>query len=145
MAITDDDICFLLASHLGDSSSVSALVGDRIRPDVVTQNSSLPAIRYELIAEEPWNVLSGETSESQSRVQFDCYAMTRIQANQLAAAVKNRLHGFSGSLGNIVVVDCFVDNQYDTVDPPVAGGNKFRKRRVMDFVITHTVPTPTLS
>lgn len=145
MAITDEDIGFLICQRLLDSATVTALVADRVRPDVLEPNETKPAIRYEVLNWIPFERASGDFVEGQSRIQLDCYGSTRLQANQLAAAVKSNLHGFSGSLGNIVIHDCVMDNRYDRTDPPADGSKHWRKRRTMDFIITHTEPAPTLS
>lgn len=146
MAITDTDITYRIEQRLADSAAITALVGTRIRPLVLKENESMPAIRYEMISSQSWPGLSASGKECQSRIQIDCYGSTTIQAAQVAAAVKNNLDGLAGvTLGSIRIHDCVMDNRYDMVDPPADGSKHWRKRRTMDFVITHTEPTPDLT
>lgn len=145
MAITDEDLTFLICQRLKDSASVSALVSGRVRPDTLNENETMPAIRYDLITKNSWKTLQGSGDKATSRVQIECYGTTRLEANAVAAAVKNNLDGFRGPLGDLNIFDCVMDNQYDSIDPPTSGSKHWRKRRVLDFLITHTEPTPTLT
>lgn len=144
MSIQDTDIAFAFFQRLKGSTNVTDLVGERIRPDTLKQKETLPAVRYELISSESWQHLGGASGEARSRIQIDSYADTRLMANELAAAVKNLFDGFRGVIASIEVFDCYMDNKYDRVDPPPHGGDTFRKRRTLDFIVTHTEPTPTL-
>ncbi len=144
MAITDDDLGFLLRQRLAAESAVTALVNDRIRPDTLATNEIMPAIRYEMISSSQWELLNTPPTDAQSRIQIDAYGATRLECNNLAEVIRKNLHGFSGTLGNIRIYDCFMDNRYDSVDNPEAGSSTWRKRRTMDFVISHSEPVPTL-
>lgn len=145
MAITEEDIGFLIFQRLLASVAVSTIVGDRVKPDTLDQKQTLPAIRYEMIASESFQTLQKSGHLMRTRIQVDCYGATRLQANTVAAAVKNNLDGFSGILGSLQVFSCVLDNRFDSVDPPQSGGATWRKRRTMDFVIVHTEPTPSLN
>lgn len=144
MAITETDLSFLIQQRLAEDSAIAAIVKDRIRPDHLDTNEKLPAIRYELLNSIHWPLLNTPPTEGQSRLQIDAYADLRIQANNLAEKIRSNLHGFSGDLGSIRVHDCFMTNRYDRRDPPPPGGKKWRNIRVMDFLISHTEPVPTL-
>jgi hypothetical protein len=145
MAITDTDLPYLIEQRLAASAAITALVSTRIRPMVLNENESIPAIRYEMISSESFTYLGGSGKECRTRIQIDCYGSTTIQAAQVAAAVKNNLDGLGATaLGDLWIYDCVMDNRYDMVDRPEPGSKHFRKRRVMDFVITHTEPSPSL-
>lgn len=140
MAITDEDIGFLICQRLLASAPVIALVATRVRPDTIDPNETLPAIRYELVTSDPWGNLNGPAKEAKTRIQIDCYGSTRLQSSTVAAAVRSDLDGFTGTLGSLYIFDCVLDNKYDSVDPPPTGGKQWRKRRTLDFVVTHTEP-----
>ncbi|MEM8668727.1 MAG: DUF3168 domain-containing protein [Planctomycetota bacterium] len=144
MAITDEDIAWQIERRLATDSDVAGLVGNRIRPQVIEPNEAMPAIRYEELSHNYWPLLNQPMTDGQTRLQIDCYGQTSLQARQVAAAVKSSLHGFSGLLGSIRVFDCVMDTRYDRVDPPPPGGKSWRKRRTMDFLISHSEPAPTL-
>jgi hypothetical protein len=145
VAITDTDISFLIHQRLKANNAVAALVSSRIRPDTIDPNEVMPAIRYEVVRSGSWHNVNAEPSEATTQLQIDCYGATRLEANTVAAAVVNNLDGLTGDIGDVFINDCVLDNTYDRVDPPPAGGKNFRKRRTLDFIITHTTPTPTLS
>ena len=104
----------------------------------------MPAIRYEVVNYTPWTLLNAPMTDGQTRLQIDCYDKTSsIIAATVAEAVRKSLHGFSGTLGSVRVYDCIMDNRYDRFAPPPPGGKHWRKRRTMDFLISHKDPTPT--
>ena len=91
--------------------------------------------------------LGGSSGYAFSRVQFDCAALTRNQANEVGFAVADVLDGFSGHVGEgslVRVDDCVLDNKYNRRDQPPKGSTAWRYVRVLDFEISHTQPTPTL-
>lgn len=142
MAVTD--ISFLIYKHLLTIAAVTDLVGQRIKPDIIDPNETLPAIRYEVVRYNPWHNLSTPPSSAQTQLQLDCYGKIRQQANDVAKAVKVNLDGYSGTLGTIRVFDCVLDNAYDRLDPPPPGSKEYRRRRTMDFLISHTEPVSAL-
>lgn len=144
------DIADLLVQRLLAARQVTTLVGDRIRPDVLPIGDTLPAIRYETITRASEYHLGGASGTATSRVQFDAYGRTRREANALANAVNDVLSGLGGvTLGDdddqVRVFDLTRDNDYTRVDPPTAGSDAYRYRRVQDYEITHTEPVPSLT
>ncbi len=139
----------ILAVHrVRASLAVTTITADRVRPDMLQQNEQLPACCYGVVSSEPWHDLEGAGGGAQSRVQFNAYALTREEADRLGAAIEDCLDGFAGMLGEgdeaVFVSDCMLDNDYPRVDPPSPGDNRWRYRRVKDFLVTHSKPLPTL-
>lgn len=152
MANDGSDIGERLRGRLLTGRQVTTLCAERIHPDALPAKCLLPAIRYEVVASNEQAHLGGASGYAFSRVQFDCYGVTRRDANQLAQAVKDLLHGFRGELSaatpgafTVQVDDCVVDNQYDRRDPPSPASDAWRYRRVVDFQVSHTTPVPSLS
>lgn len=146
------DIGERLRAVLLGGRQATGLVEQRIYPDALPQTSKLPAIRYMLVSSDEQHDLSGASGYAFSRVQFDCYATTRRGANAVAAAVVDLLDGLTGELSDpavpavvVRVDDCTLDNKYDRIDPPPAGSDQRRYRRVVDFVVSHTTPAPSLT
>lgn len=144
------DAAQLLAHRLASAGQVSTIVGDRIRPDVLAEGERLPAITYETVTLDPDYHLLGEAGTATSRVQFDCYALTKAEAVRIAAAIADVLAGLAGvtltdaANNSAYFFDVVRDNVFDRRDPPAAGTDAWRYRRVVDFVATHTIPTPSL-
>lgn len=74
-------------------AGVSALIGQRMYPDVLPQGAIFPAIRYFEVSLSPLYAHQGDLNLDTSRYQFDCYAATRPAARDLAAALRAALSG----------------------------------------------------
>ena len=82
-----------LKSHLQAGAAVTALVADRVHPDVVPEGSSLPVVTYSVIFGAPANCLDGFTGKASNyAVQLDCWAKTHDAAQALALAVRDRMN-----------------------------------------------------
>lgn len=147
MSNQNADIGELLQAYLAESAKIKDLVGGRITPDAFEEGEGLPAIRYDVITSDDQHHLGGASGYAFSRVQFDCAATTRNQANQIGFAVADVIDGFTGYLGEgdlVDVDDCILDNKYNRRDQPTPGAAAWRYVRVLDFSVSHTQPTPTL-
>lgn len=144
------DIAELLAARLRQVGPLTTLVANRIRPDVIAQGETLPAVRYKTVADTSWYTLEGAAGEASTRVQFDAYGATRREANLVAHLINQALSGLAGvTLGEgddvVEISDCVRDNKFDAIDPPPAGSDQYRRRRVQDYVVVHTEPVPSLT
>lgn len=143
------DIAMLLAARCVTAAQVTTVIGLRMRPDVLEPNEQLPAATYEVLNADNWHHLRGAQGEAQSRVEFNCYAATRESANKAAYAIRDVLDGFTGTLTHddvdyATVADCIVDNCYCRREPDAPGSNRWRYRTLIDFVVTHSEPVPSL-
>jgi hypothetical protein len=144
------DISNLLAARAAQSRQVSTIIGLKMRPDTLDTNDGLPACKYSLVNSDPLHDLSGSSAEAQTRVQFDCIAETRNASNKLAYAIRDVLDGFVGLLTYddvdfARVYDCSCENHYTRWEPESPGSAKGRYRTVIDFVVSHTEPEPSLT
>ena len=82
---------------LSGDATVSSLVSDRIRPDVIGEQDDLPAIAYFVLSSTRHpDVCTGVADGlKRSVVQFSCWADTRDGASDLAEAVRSALGGAS--------------------------------------------------
>ena len=104
-------------SRLASDGTVSGLVGTRIRPAMLRQEDALPALVYNVIANVHVNHVSGLAGLSHARIQVDCWAASHSAAETLAAAVRARLDGWSGSSGGVSVTGSLIieDNYGDAL------------------------------
>ena len=80
-----------LKNHLQTDAAISALVADRITPEVIDGNA-LPAITFQEVSSEPQTDLSGgDGSLIRYRMQINVWAETRLVAQQLAELVRVRM------------------------------------------------------
>lgn len=143
----DNDVARALVVHrVAESARVRALVGGRIRPGVLDADDALPAVVYSIVSSQHWHHLQGAAGGGQARVQFAAYAYSAAEAADVAGAIRDALDGFAGRLGDgedaIAVYDCTLDNDYERHDPPTPGDHRWRRRRVIDFEVSHSEPLP---
>ena len=60
--------------------TVNGLVAGRIYPEAMDQAATMPAIDYSEISSTAFNQLAGRSGLALSRLQFRCYAATRLAA-----------------------------------------------------------------
>lgn len=83
-----------LYSTMTAAAGVTALVGQRVYPDVIPQESDLPAIAYQRTGTEFQNTIHGGSPLGQTTtLEIMCVAETRHGANGLAQAVVAALAG----------------------------------------------------
>jgi len=91
-----------IVALLKADASVSALIADRIDPDILPENPIYPAITYSEIFPGAQYHLSGPSTLSNPQIQIDCWALTRDGAKDLAAKVKTAIDGASTIKGLLV-------------------------------------------
>lgn len=77
-----------LYAILSTAAGVTALVGARIYPDVVPDQQAVPYIGYERVASTPAATLDGHVLAERVDIVIACWANTRVQASQIADAVR---------------------------------------------------------
>lgn len=76
----------------------TAILGDRIRPQVLQQGETLPAATYITVSSANQDSLDGPTNHHNDRVQIDVYADDSTQLSTLARALRDRLATAYGML-----------------------------------------------
>lgn len=76
-----------LRSRLLNASPVSAIVGTRVSWGIRPQGEAYPSIVLSLIADGRPQHMAGIIDMRETRVQIDCYGMTRAQVATLREAV----------------------------------------------------------
>lgn len=90
-----------LKGHL--QASLASLVADRIYPMFRAPGSTLPALAYQIISDQPQNCLDGFTSGiTKYRVQVDCWSTTHAGLVALKAAVKTRMNTTAATFTSIL-------------------------------------------
>lgn len=101
-------------SALTGNVPLAALVGTRVFPDQLPQETQVPALVVTVISDVPESSLDGASSAAVSNalVQVDVYAKTREETRAVATAVKDAMDLKTGSTGGF---DCW----------PSSAGNLF--------------------
>ncbi len=122
------------AALLADAT-VAALVGTRIGPMKLPQKPTLPAIVYQRIStpgDPP--ALDGAKAAPKIRIQLSLWAESFDGARQLAAAVEERLDGYSGPNGDGTSLRLvWLANMSDDYEPETG-----LYRVIADYRVIHT-------
>ena len=137
------DIGVNLRTYLLTKSAITALVSQRIRPDALTEDETLPAIVYQEGGTEHEETVAAAGGIVHARVYVDCIDDSRADANTLAETVRTQLHGFRGTLGSATVLGCDLLDRVKDYEPPADGSDDGRYVTTLTFRITasETVPT----
>jgi len=111
---------------LADPTVNSLVGGSRIHPVQLPQGQVEPSVVYFRATELEDYHLQGTSGLNESRFQFDSWAQTTDQANNLAGAVHDRLSGFRGVVSAVEMCGVRLAHggeDYDTV------AKLFRSRR----------------
>lgn len=90
------DIGVALRAKLATDGTVPGLVSARIYPHRLPQGATLPAVVYHRVGGADEAGLDGLHGICHQRLQIDCYAATRLVADQVATAVRDAIAGDSG-------------------------------------------------
>jgi hypothetical protein len=82
------DVVESVRTYLLANATVAGLIVDRIYPDIVEQDATLPAVAVSKISTTHDHTLSNLAGLAHVRLSFDCYADTRGIANQVAEAIR---------------------------------------------------------
>jgi len=124
-------------------STVQGLVNTRMFSDVPPEQVAMPAIVYTVIDTVPNEHLVGIVNASRARIQIDCAADTRLQANQLGDAVRLALekkHRGVQSGQFIHEISLVSGEQYSFLRPEV-GSDERRFITTLDFFVTYRTTT----
>jgi tetrahydromethanopterin S-methyltransferase subunit E len=70
-------------------AALQGLAGGRVFPDVAPEKTQVPYITYQAVGGEPVNFLTGEQpGKTNTRIQINVWAASRIEASQLGAQVE---------------------------------------------------------
>lgn len=101
-----------LRNYLLSSTSVAAEIGTRIYQNHVPENGAMPFVWFRRRGVEYLNCLGEvETKPWREFYDFECVAETMGGAEDVADAVRNRLHCAKGSLGTTATIYNWIDVQ----------------------------------
>jgi len=124
-------------------TDVSAVVSSRIHADVLPQRCVFPAIAYEIIDTTPNEHLNGIVDLSRARIQIDCYAKTRADANSLADKVRLAIEKkTAGTYSSQYIVEInLVSGEQFFVEQPKEGTDKRVFGTSQDFYVHYRTTT----
>tara|TARA_R110000803_G_scaffold62272_4_gene122533 strand:+ start:471 stop:899 length:429 start_codon:yes stop_codon:yes gene_type:complete len=130
-----------LETYLAGLTTVGNSVANRIRPEVLEQNETLPALTYNIISADHDRALSGPIGKRQTRVQIDCYASTQQAAETLANEIRLEMDGYRGEWGTVFVNEALLERSFSARDAPDNASDDWRFATVLEFMVIHSEPT----
>lgn len=129
----------LVTQYLLSQATVTALVGTRIKPDMLPQKTTYPAVVLRSIDVVRPPTLTSVAGLATARIQVDVYAdatsgSARAMADRVATAIRLVLDGFGWKDGaDLYLTDATASpgdvrawirhaNERDAVEPGIAGG-----------------------
>ena len=138
-----------LWQRLIDSTACAALIGTRLAPLWSSEDTDFPRVVYTLISNDPQIHMGGGSGWTFQRVQFDIFALTSLECDDIAHAFFNRLHGFRGNItvGTDVRRFGLVKEENQRADPALKsdGSDAVIYRRSLDYFISCGESIPALT
>lgn len=108
-----------IKAHLATYAELTALVGTRIHPGSLPQNSPLPALVYSKVSGVPEYAHDGANGAVESRIQISCLGADYGTTKNVSKAVKRAFRPFEiapgtmGGVGGVHVAGVFLENEMD--------------------------------
>jgi hypothetical protein len=112
-------------------SAVTALVAQRVNPDMVPQNSARPCIRVYLVSERSQNSMDADHGPYLARVTVEIYAESSTSCHAIAEAVKAGLE----NCRNQTIAGKVASIMKQASDTSAFDDVSLTYRRIMDFMV----------
>lgn len=110
------DIRVTLKNLLLSDNSIRTSVSGRVFPNILPQGVVDPSIVFHRISGLGIGAMNGDTGLSRPRMQIDAWAKTHDQAASLADQVKEKISGFRGNVGSVMIQGIFYESERDSFD-----------------------------
>lgn len=136
-----------LYEYLVAQAAVTALISDRLFPNVAPAKTCSPYATYSLIVGVPEHHLGAAAGLTRSTFQITAWADTYLEAVALGDAIIGELDGMRnqtlGTTTPVAVKSVAVGAIRDTIDGPTAGEEAPAYGRQIDIDVWHVTSVPT--
>lgn len=127
-----------LRTKLLSYSTVSTIVGQRMYPDVMPQNCTMPAICYYATSTERAHALDSVTKYADGRFTIDCFANTRAAASALSKAIRETgIDSFRGVVSGYTFCGITYESTEEYFQEPPTDGNQSSRYVVSFDIVVH--------
>ena len=98
-----------IVSYLTTYAPLVALQAERVYPDRLPQDPTVPATVFLSLSDPDDYSHSGATGYKEQRFQFDCWGTDPLAAIRLKNTLKRALRGYKGMMGNTEVYATFIE------------------------------------
>lgn len=92
------------------------LVSDRVYPDVLEQESTLPALTYKRLTGMPEYSMSGSSDLEDGRYEINVWAGTPLERMNVYAELREAVSGYGGCFGGMTGAS-FIKNHISVYEP----------------------------
>ena len=122
-----------IVERLNATALITSLVSGRIYANVLPDNTTKPAIVYQVVSLVPISSLNNDTGKERARVQFTFLSDSTAERVLFATAIKESLQRFKGQVSDITIIDSRKDNLFDQAYDLETN----QTARIADFIITY--------
>lgn len=138
-----------LISYLLSKSSITAIVGQQIRPDTLAQSddkTEVPTgIMVESTAQKRYPHLAGPGGLIDETFEIHCQSPRRTATKSLAEAVRLVVDGYTGAMGSTAVLNSTIDDSADDYEAPYDGESTGTFETTLTVTITYRETIPVYS
>lgn len=106
-----------LRTFITGTTGVTGLVSTRVHYNHLPQKSEYPHVWFRVASDDEPLTMDGVGGLHEADVDLECAADDEAEAQSVFDAVKARLHGYSGAMGNVTAKGIFVSNKGDDYEP----------------------------
>jgi hypothetical protein len=128
----------IVYSILSNNAALTALISTRLNPVRIPQESSFPAVSYQLVSEIPNPTKSGHSRTEFARVQINAYGVTLASAESVASAIRNAFEVVTlpATFNSIKCQTIEFDGELQTADDTAAFAGLYQISQ--DYIINFT-------
>lgn len=123
---------------LSNNAALTALISTRLNPVRIPQESSFPAVSYQLVSEVPNPTKSGHSRTEFARVQINAYGVTLASAESVASAIRTAFEVVTlpATFNTIKCQTIEFDGELQTADDTAAFAGLYQISQ--DYIINFT-------
>lgn len=99
------------------TTAVTGLISTRCHYNHLPEKSDFPHVWFRVTSDDEELTMDGVGGIHEADVDLECAGLTEASAQAVSDAVKARLHGYKGTMGNVSAKGIFVSNKDDDYEP----------------------------
>lgn len=99
------------------TTSVTGLIGTRCHYNKIPADSAYPHLWFRVTSDNEELTMDAVGGMHEADIDLECAGITEASAQEVSDAVKARLHGFKGTMGNVSAKAIFLSNKDDDYVP----------------------------
>lgn len=132
-----------LYAFLSLHAPLTALVATRVYPSIAPSSAAFPYVTVQRLAVGSIYHMGGASATHDTLVQIDCWALSAIQAQQVAQVIRQSLDGFTGTWDGLEVDGVFIENEIDDAEPAEDASQRIFYRTILTLACWHERAVPT--